>query len=159
MNEKLHTRGVRKYFSHTVSPPLRPSLPSCFPPSLPPTVCRERPRVYSPAVLSGPPSCRLFAVCFAMCFRETPRTDDAGSDTTSLPPLFFSHHSFYIIRDHYFSPSPLLLFLSSHCTSFRGHTVSSRAFILPTHACTERSRAPIFIEYLARGKGRLCGSP
>jgi len=153
MNEKLHTGGVRKYFSHTVSPLSAP--PFHHPPS---PACRDRPRVYSPAVLSGPPSCRLFAECFAMCFRETPRTDDAGSDTTPLPPLFFSRHSFYIIRDHYFSPSSLL-FLSSHCTSFRGHTVSSRAFILPTHACTERSRAPIFIEYLARGKGRLCGSP
>jgi len=88
----------------TPFPPLCPSLP---PPS-PRPVCRARPRVYFPAVLSGPPSCRLFAVCFAMCFRETPRTDYAGSDTTSLPPLFFSRHSFYIIRDHYFSPSSLL---------------------------------------------------
>lgn len=145
-------------FGNILATPSPLSAPPFHPSSSPP-VCSDRPRVYSPAVLSGPPSCRLFAVCFAMWFRETPRTDEAGSDTTSLPPLFVSRHSFYIIRDHYFSPSTLLLFVSSHCTSCRGHTVSSRAFILPTHACTERSRAPIFIEYLARGKGRLCGSP
>lgn len=51
MNEKLHTRGVRKYFSNTVSPstPLPSSLPSCM---YRPTACLFSCRVERTAILS-----------------------------------------------------------------------------------------------------------
>jgi hypothetical protein len=114
--------------------------PLCACPSLP--VCIDRPRVYSPAVLSGPPSCRPFAVCFAMWFRETPRTDDAASDTTSLPPLFL-FTSFLL----YYQGSLFLSLLSSPLPQFSLYSAHGSQSAVGLLYCR--------LMHVLRGVGRL----
>lgn len=94
-----------------------------------------------------------------MWFREKLNTDGIDSDTVSPPPLFLStSFLLYYQISRYLSPilssSLLLIILRS---GVRQSSVAN--YVMSIHACTERSGAPIFIEYLPRGKGRFCRSP